>query len=68
MRIRNYFEEGKRAYKRLGMLAPNPYLTGQPRADFERGKDAAHRETKEGRNEHEQGAMLFGTRTTTGAQ
>lgn len=62
MRTRNYFEEGKRAYKRMGMLAPNPYLTGQPRAEFERGKDAAHRETKEGRSEQEQAARLFGAR------
>lgn len=34
---RDYFAEGRRAYERFGSLAPNPYLCGFPKTEFDRG-------------------------------
>ncbi|WP_175706817.1 hypothetical protein [Burkholderia ambifaria] len=38
---RDYFAEGRRAYERFGSLAPNPYLCGFPKTEFDRGLRAA---------------------------
>ncbi|WP_175837082.1 hypothetical protein [Burkholderia anthina] len=38
---RDYFGEGRHAYERFGSLAPNPYLCGFPKTEFDRGLRAA---------------------------